>query len=68
MIKKVEHFFIIGILVYIFVDVWDIGRIIKIVIDASIPVLIGVFISFLMEPLINFFDKKENLMLEVRNN
>lgn len=58
MIKKVEHFFIIGILVYIFVDVWDIGRIIKIVIDASIPVLIGVFISFLMEPLINFFEKK----------
>ena len=58
MVKKIEHSLIIGILIYIFLEFWQIGKVVKIIVDASIPIFIGVFISFLIEPIIGFFERK----------
>lgn len=55
---KIERILIIGILIYLFVEVWQIGKLVQILIDALIPVFIGIFISFLMEPLIVRLERK----------
>lgn len=56
--RKIESFLILGILGYIFIEMWQIGKLFKILIDALVPILVGVFISYLMEPLITSIERK----------
>lgn len=51
-LKKVLLLLVLGIVCYYFGKIWHIFDFIMILIQALIPVLIGVFISFLLEPLI----------------
>ena len=51
--KKLESYLVIGILGYLFIKLWRIGDILKIVVSSIVPILIGAFISFLLEPMIH---------------
>lgn len=52
MLRLLLLWLVIAIVLYIFCDIWYIFDFVKIFIEAIIPVLIGIFISFLLEPII----------------
>ena len=51
-VRKIETFLRIAILFYLFIQLFSIDRFISIILNTIAPILIGVFISFLLEPLI----------------
>lgn len=58
-LRKLLLVTLLGIALYFFFDLWYVFAFFKILLEALIPVLIGVFISFLLEPLIIFFTRSK---------